>query len=178
MHASSTDNPKDCRGLQEFIDCLSLLMPLDKDTATLAQEKQAREQTLKTRERLMARASTMAVAPVVPDVPKTSTDELKAIVNKFRANHAAELQGCRTFIDKPPKDRGERDKQHLRLTATIMAKVVLPMDAVDVSHNDHARGLRKALLKEFQGIMEQMDVMKQCVERNEHLGGAGDDGIA
>ncbi|KAK0662464.1 hypothetical protein QBC41DRAFT_368304 [Cercophora samala] len=67
---------------------------------------------------------------------------------------------CIDFMARPPPDAGEREKEHRKISETIMQQVILKLDEVDTSTEDGARARRKELVKYVQDILNLVDDVK------------------
>jgi hypothetical protein len=97
--------------------------------------------------------------PSVPQAPKaveTPTQKLDALATTFRNKFVPE---CVLFLANPPADPAKRTFDHKRLTETILSQVLLKLDGVETEGNDDARQQRKALVKEVQGMLNQLDAV-------------------
>jgi hypothetical protein len=60
-------------------------------------------------------------------------------------------------LSNPPTDKAKRAFDHKRLTETILTQVLIALDGVSTEGNDDLRQQRKALVKDVQGMLNQLD---------------------
>ncbi|KIW73668.1 hypothetical protein PV04_01766 [Phialophora macrospora] len=105
---------------------------------------------------------TPSSTPVPTSVPRadpnTPLGKLQVLSDTFREQW---LPLCRRFINNPPSSSQEREKEHRRLSESIMTHVILKADAIDVDSTD-ARGFRKALLNEVNDTMKKIDALAKA----------------
>ena len=111
------------------------------------------------------RSKNAAPAPVAPPIapssssggvaaPQTAVQKLDAITSTFRATI---LPACERFLASPPPEGERRAAEHRRLTETVLAQVLLKLDAVETEGDEEARGRRKELVREAQGLLGRLD---------------------
>ncbi|KAK8221602.1 hypothetical protein IWZ01DRAFT_425318 [Phyllosticta capitalensis] len=84
----------------------------------------------------------------------TAMDKLETLSSKYRT----ELEPlCNAFIAAPPADRAKRDFEYKKLTETVLAQVLLKLDAVDTSGDEEARARRKELVRECNAMLTRLD---------------------
>lgn len=86
--------------------------------------------------------------------PQTALQKLDAIASNF---HMTLVPMCVSFSANPPTEKAKRDFEHKKLTETILAQVLIKLDSVDTGGDDEARGRRKELVKEAQGVLNRLD---------------------
>ncbi|KAK1753288.1 BAG family molecular chaperone regulator 4 [Echria macrotheca] len=69
---------------------------------------------------------------------------------------------CDKFLNNPPSDQKKREDEHRKLTETVMAQVILKLDAIEPAGEPGARERRKEFIKEVQGILKKMDEVKEA----------------
>jgi hypothetical protein len=89
-----------------------------------------------------------------PATPQTALQKLDAITASFRA---AILPACERFLAAPPPEGERRAAEHRRLTETVLAQVLLKLDAVETDGDDEARARRRELVREAQGLLGRLD---------------------
>jgi prophage antirepressor-like protein len=79
--------------------------------------------------------------------------KLQALSDTF---HDTWVPLCRKFTANPPHSSGEREKEHRKLSESVMTHIILKADAIEVDSSD-ARLFRKGLLKEVNDEMKKID---------------------
>ena len=106
----------------------------------------------------LSQASTRTASPKPAPSPSTPLDKLNSLhstLNSFRAD-------VDSFMSHPPADKGKKEFEHKRLSETILTQVLLKLDAVETEGDEDARTRRKALVKETQQVLNELDAaMKQ-----------------
>lgn len=88
-----------------------------------------------------------------PSTPLTPLDKLDAV---GRTLHGL-LPECVKFTSNPPEDRSKKEYEHKRLSETILAQVLLKLDAVETEGDPDARARRRELVQETQQILNGLD---------------------
>jgi len=102
-------------------------------------------------------ASAGTSRPTTPAQPKTAIEKLAEIASTF---HTKLVPQCIQYISNPPHDARTRDLEYKKLSETILAQVILKLDAVELGEDEaEARQRRKNLVKETQALLGRLDVV-------------------
>jgi hypothetical protein len=93
-----------------------------------------------------------------PKPVQTPMEKIEALASHF---HTTLVPPCITYISNPPTEPAKLEFEHKRLSETILAQILLKLDAVETEGNDEARQSRKALVKEVQGMLNKLDEVVQ-----------------
>lgn len=97
--------------------------------------------------------------PVPTSLPRANSNtplgKLQALDETFRREW---LPLCHKFIANPPSSSQDREKEHRRLSESVMTHIILKADAVEVDSQD-ARGYRKGLLRDVSDAMKRIDAV-------------------
>ncbi|KAK5110086.1 hypothetical protein LTR62_006331 [Meristemomyces frigidus] len=86
--------------------------------------------------------------------PTTPIGKIDALRDKLHRDFLPEV---RQFLDHPPADRAKKDFDHKRLSETILAQILLKLDAVETEGDPDARAARKELVRETQAYLNELD---------------------
>lgn len=102
-----------------------------------------------------SRPSSTAPATKVPQTPLEKLDALQSkLDDEYRPLVVA-------FERSPPPEKAKREFEHKKLSETVLAQVLLKLDAVETEGDPDARAKRKELVREAQGLLNRLDeVMK------------------
>ncbi|KAJ6021003.1 hypothetical protein N7540_006507 [Penicillium herquei] len=64
---------------------------------------------------------------------------------------------CDEYLAHPPAETKKRDFEYRKLSETILAQIMLKADGIEPHGNVDVRNARKALIKEAQGALNQLD---------------------
>lgn len=95
-----------------------------------------------------------APLPTSPPKPKTPNETLDAISQTF---HTTFKPKCQNFTNEPPSDPKVRDLEYKKLSETILAQIILKLDAVETDGDELLRAKRKQLVRETQEMLTALD---------------------
>ncbi|ETN46508.1 uncharacterized protein HMPREF1541_00693 [Cyphellophora europaea CBS 101466] len=105
-----------------------------------------------------------AVSPAPPPKPASPPADPNSPLGKVQALastfYTQFLPPAAKFLASPPADSATREKEFLKLSESIMAKVVLAADNIETEGNMDARNERKALINEANKMLKQLDVAR------------------
>ena len=102
-------------------------------------------------------ASAGTSRPTTPAAPKTAIEKLDEIASTF---HTKLVPQCIQYISNPPQDARTRDLEYKKLSETILAQVILKLDAVELGEDEaEARQRRRTLVRETQAMLGRLDVV-------------------
>jgi len=94
--------------------------------------------------------------PAAPAKVMTPIQKLDTLASLF---HTTMVPDSIRFLSHPPSDDAKCSFEHKKLTETILTQVLLKLDAVETEGDEEARTKRKALVKEVQGMLNQLDAV-------------------
>ena len=103
-------------------------------------------------------SSTPIPTSVPRAAPNTPLGKLQTLSDSF---HDKWVPLCHKFMARPPTSPQEREKEHLKLSESVMTHIILQADAIEVDSND-ARQFRKGMLKEVNEAMRKIDAVAKA----------------
>ncbi|KAL4911542.1 hypothetical protein BDW74DRAFT_9608 [Aspergillus multicolor] len=102
-------------------------------------------------------ASRSVLPPPAPNLNTfpTPLEQVYGLTAYFRKEI---LPLCNRYITDPPQDEKARDFEHKKLGEFILAQVMIKADSIEVV-NDETRNARRALIKEAQSALNQVDAV-------------------
>ncbi|KAL8801000.1 MAG: hypothetical protein Q9200_007074 [Gallowayella weberi] len=91
-----------------------------------------------------------------PAAKLTNRETLEALASRF---HTEFVPPCIAFTSHPPSDPKTRDFEYKKLSETILAQIILKLDAVETEGDDGLRAKRKQLVKETQNMLTLLDTV-------------------
>ncbi|KAI4238269.1 MAG: hypothetical protein LQ352_007888 [Teloschistes flavicans] len=93
-------------------------------------------------------------APPAKPVKLGPRETLDALASRF---HTEFVPQCISFLNNPPADQKTRDFDYKKLSETILAQIILKLDAVETEGDEGLRTKRKDLVKETQAMLNSLD---------------------
>ncbi|KAL4975030.1 hypothetical protein BDW66DRAFT_76874 [Aspergillus desertorum] len=98
-----------------------------------------------------------ALPPPAPNL-KTFLTPLEQVYGLTAYFRKEILPLCNRYVADPPQDDKTRDFEHKKLGETILAQVMIKADSIEVA-DDETRTARRALIKEAQSALNQVDAV-------------------
>ncbi|KAI4093758.1 MAG: hypothetical protein LQ344_002661 [Seirophora lacunosa] len=92
--------------------------------------------------------------PKQPAGKLTPRETLDALASRFHTEFAPQ---CAAFVARPPADAKARDFEYKKLSETILAQIILKLDAVETEGDDGLRAKRRELVRETQAVLGTLD---------------------
>ncbi|KAL8648170.1 MAG: hypothetical protein Q9226_006106 [Calogaya cf. arnoldii] len=89
-----------------------------------------------------------------PPAKLTNRETLEALASRF---HTEFVPQCISFTSHPPSDPKARDFEYKKLSETILAQIILKLDAVETEGDEGLRAKRKELVRETQSMLSTLD---------------------
>ncbi|KAL8994562.1 MAG: hypothetical protein Q9169_005504 [Polycauliona sp. 2 TL-2023] len=99
---------------------------------------------------------TPSPAPPVQKPKLTNRETLEALASRF---HTEFVPQCVAFTSNPPADKKARDFEYKKLSETILAQIILKLDAVETEGDEGLRAKRKELVRETQRVLGTLDTV-------------------
>lgn len=93
-------------------------------------------------------------ASKAPHAPQTAAEKLEAIASKF---HTEFLPPAIQYMNNPPAEKAKREFEYKKLSESILTQIIFKLDGVETEGDQDARMKRKALVKEVQGMLNELD---------------------
>ncbi|CAG7994086.1 unnamed protein product [Penicillium olsonii] len=85
---------------------------------------------------------------------RTPLEQVSALMGWLRQEM---IPRCDQYVAEPPSDPKKRDYEYKKLSETILAQVMLKADGIEPDGDQAARDARRALIKEAQAALNQLD---------------------
>jgi hypothetical protein len=92
-----------------------------------------------------------------PADPNSPLGKVQALASSF---YTQWLPPATKFLASPPSDSAAREKEFLKLSESIMTKIVLTADTIETEGNLDARNERKALINEANKVLKELDTVR------------------
>lgn len=101
--------------------------------------------------------------PLPPSQPTPASRPQSAAATQLdqleRLFHSEFVPKCVSFTSHPPSDPKTRDFEYKKLSETILAQIILKLDAVETAGDESLRARRKELVRETQKVLSGLDTI-------------------
>jgi hypothetical protein len=91
-----------------------------------------------------------------PADPNSPLGRVQALANVF---YSQWIPPVLKFTNSPPSDPAVREKEYLKLSESIMVKIVEAADAIEIDGNMDAKTERKALITHANNVLKELDIV-------------------
>ncbi|CEJ93456.1 hypothetical protein VHEMI09043 [[Torrubiella] hemipterigena] len=139
----------------------------------LAPTKPVRKEKIKTRGRgklkrlsPASNESTISSSPWPQPLPAQFSRSFEALDSLHHQFLGKWRPLCEEFLAAPPTDPDKREEEHRRLSESIMAQIIIKLDAVDTGGHEEIRNKRRAIVQEVEDTLRQLAFANKLGYRN------------